>query len=524
VEVINTDLAVIGGGTAGSIAAYEAKKAGLDVVILEKAGIKRSGCLAPGVNAIYSYLHEGDSPEDYVKWVEFQGMGLLRRDLAHSMISESRYAVSILENYGLITDGERQGRFGLRIAGESIKPILADIARENAEIIEHCYAFRLAADGSGGSVNSSVKGVYAYDIKNDEVFFVRARATLIATGGCSGIYKPYTVPWYPPCNAGTGYALAIRAGAEITSFEIRFIPIRIKDVNSPIGVTAVGFRAPLRNADGEEFMKTKYAEFGGETAPIAIRAYGPMKEIMEGKFPVYIDTRGLTQEQVEILIKLYLNGWPIFLLFLKARQIDPSEEPLEVQPCEPYITGSHTVAGIWVDEGRMTSVPNLLAAGDAAGGVPLKHVGGALAEGVIAARTAATLKNSADFRPEEPEFTFDGEYEASDVEKRMQYVLDCYAGGMSRFYYYNEQSVRKAILEIEKLRSVSLKGKPLRCFEVTDRLEVARVMLYHMLERRETRMPPFQMRSDYPEFSDSKYFLNSVTVNGAIKLIRRDAA
>ncbi len=517
-EVIDTDLAVVGGGTAGCIAAYEAKKAGLDVVILEKAGIKRSGCLAPGVNAIYSYLHEGDRAEEYVKWVEFQGMGLLRKDLARSMISESRYAVSVLEKYGLITDGERQGRFGLRIAGESIKPILADIARENAEVIEHCYAFRLAADGSG------IRGVYAYDLKNDEAFFVRARATLIATGGCSGLYRPYTVPWYPPCNAGSGYALAIRAGAEVTSFEIRFVPIRIKDVNSPIGVTAVGFRAPLRNAEGEEFMKTKYADFGGEAAPIAIRAYGPMKEIMEGRFPVYIDTRGLSREQVESLIRLYLNGWPIFLLFLKARQIDPSEEPLEVQPCEPYITGSHTVAGIWVDEGRMTSLNYLLAAGDAAGGVPLKHVGGALAEGVIAARTAATLKNSADFRPEEPDLTFDGECSADDVEKRMQYVLDCYAGGMSRFYCYNEQSARKAILEIEKLRSVSLNGKPLRCFEVTDRLEVARVMLYHMLERRETRMPPFQMRSDYPEISSSKYFLNSVTSDGTIRLIRRDAA
>jgi adenylylsulfate reductase subunit A len=518
VEVINTDLAVIGGGTAGCIAAYEAKKAGLDVVILEKAGIKRSGCLAPGVNAIYSYLHEGDSPEDYVKWVEFQGMGLLRRDLTHSMISESRYAVSVLENYGLIADGGRQGRFGLRITGESIKPILADIARENAEIIEHCYAFRLASDSSG------VKGVYAYDLRNNEVFFVRAKATLIATGGCSGLYKPYTVPWYPPCNAGTGYALAIRAGAEITSFEIRFIPIRIKDINSPIGVTAVGFKAPLRSAEGEEFMKTKYGEFGGESAPIAIRAYGPMKEIMEGRFPVYIDTRGLTQEQVESLIRLYLNGWPIFLLFLKARQIDPSAEPLEVQPCEPYITGSHTIAGIWVDESRMTTVPYLLAAGDAAGGVPLKHVGGALAEGVIAARTAAMLKNSLDFQPDEPELAFDGECDAGDVEKRMQYVLDCYAGGMSRFYYYSEQSVRRAILEVERLRSISLKGKPIRCFEVTDRLEVARVMLYHMLERRETRMPPFQMRSDYPEFSDSKYFLNSVTTDGAISLLRRDAA
>ncbi len=518
-EVINTDLVIIGGGTAGCIASYEAKKLGLDVVILEKAGVKRSGCLAPGVNAIYSYLHEGDSPEDYVQWVEFQGMGLLRKDLAHSMIAQSRYAVSILEDYGLIAgeDGkkERQGRFGLRIVGESIKPILADIAKDSAEIIEHSYALKLAVD-------NGIRGIYAYDLRNQEVFFVRARATLIATGGASGLYKPYTVPWYPPCNAGSGYALAIRAGAEITSFEIRFIPIRIKDVNSPIGVTAVGFKAPLKNSKGEEFMKSKYAEFGGETAPIAIRAYGPMKEIMEGRFPVYIDTRGLTSEQIEKLIKLYLNGWPIFLLFLRGRGINPSEEPLEVQTCEPYITGSHTIAGIWVDEERKTTIPYLLAAGDAAGGVPLKHVGGALAEGVIAARTAAKLKNSLDFKPDEMAIGFEGDYDAKDAEERMKYILDCYAGGMSRFYYYNEESVKKAIVEIEKLRELNLSGKPVRCLEVYDKLEVANVMLHHMVERRETRMPPFQMRSDYPELSSSKYLLNSVTVDGAVKVFRRD--
>ena len=514
-EVITTDLAIIGGGTAGCIASYEAKKLGLKSVIIEKARVRRSGCLAPGVNAIYSYLHEGERPEDYYEFVKFQGMGLARKDLALSLIGETGYAVSVLEEYGLPVLHERQGRFGMRIYGEHIKPILSDIAVESAEnIIERAYAIELAVD------DNQVHGVYVFDLKNDEVFFVRSKAVLIATGGASGLYRSYTVPWYPPSNAGTGYSLAIRAGAEIEGFEFRFIPPRIKDVNSPIGVTAVGFRAPLKNSEGEEFMKTRYEEFGGETAPIAIRAYAPSREYAEGRFPVYIDTRGLDDEQREKLIKLYLNAWPMFYLFVVARGIDFSKDMLEVMPCEPYISGSHTVAGIWIDEGRMTSVKYLLAAGDAAGGVPLKHVGGALAEGIIAARSAAGISRSNSYAPEEKQVEF-GEYSWRDVEERMQFVLDHYAGGISRYYIYNETSAKVALSEIENLLGIEMGGDPVRVFETKDRLVTARTMLAHMIERRETRMPPFQMRSDYPELSSSNYMLVS-RFDGESFSFRRD--
>ncbi len=514
-EVITTDLAIIGGGTAGCIASYEARKHGLESVIIDKAKLRRSGCLAPGVNAIYSYLHEGESPEDYYSFVKFQGMGLARRDLAVSLIKETPYAVKVLESYGLPVLHERQGRFGMRIYGEHIKPILSDIAVESTEnIIERAYAIELAADGA------EVHGVYVYDLREDEVLFVKARAVLIATGGASGLYRSYTVPWYPPSNAGTGYSLAIRAGAEIEGFEFRFIPPRIKDVNSPIGVTAVGFRAPLRNSDGEEFMKTKYAEFGGETAPIAIRAYAPSKEYLEGSFPVYIDTRGLDEDQKERLIKLYLNAWPMFFLFVIARGIDLTRDMLEVMPCEPYISGSHTVAGIWVDESRMTSLRYLYAAGDAAGGVPLKHVGGALAEGIIAARSASKISRVSDFTPAEIDVEF-GEYHWKDAEERMQFVLDHYAGGISRYYVYNEASAGIALKEIERLMELNLGGEPVRVFETRDRLVTARAMLEHMIERRETRMPPFQMRSDYPELSSSNYMLVS-RFDGRSFQFRRD--
>ncbi|HIH70088.1 FAD-binding protein [Methermicoccus shengliensis] len=527
-DIIDTDVAIIGGGTAGCMAALELRRANphLHITVLERSSLKRGGCLAPGVNAIYTYLHEGERPEDFVEWVRFQGMGLVRDDLALTMIEHTPYAVSILEEYGLYMEREngkpaRQGRWGVRVRGEYIKPTLAKMAMEHADtILEGVYALDV-------HVEDAVCGVYALDVSTAEPYFVRAKSVLVATGGASGLYRPYSVSWYPPGNVGSGYSLGIRAGAEMTSLEVRFIPLRLKDVNAPIGITAVGFKAPLINARGEQFMKTRYANVGGESAPISLRLYAPTREVMEGRFPVCIDTRGLTREQAEKLKLLYLNGWPLFALFLAARGIDITTEPLEVQGTEPYITGSHTIAGYWIDTDRRTTLRGLYAAGDAAGGVPLSHVGGALAEGVIAARAIAEQTHGAP-SPEMGvvEETFeqylrplehDGVSPLS-VERQLQHTMDYNAGGMSRFYYSTEQSLKRALRDIQGLKSermgASSPKELLWCHEVRDRLWLAEAVVRHMLYRRETRMQGFQMRADYPEISSDVRFVNSVWRRG----------
>jgi len=522
----------MGGGTAGCMAALELKRVNprLHVTVLERSSLKRGGCLAPGVNAIYTYLHEGERAEDFVEWVRFQGMGLVRDDLALSMIEHTPYALSILEEYGLYIEKEdgkpaRQGRWGVRVRGEYIKPTLAKMAREHADtILEGVYALDV-------HVEDAVCGVYALDVNTAEPYFVRTKSVLVATGGASGLYSPYSVSWYPPSNVGSGYSIGIRAGAEMTSLEVRFIPLRLKDINAPIGITAVGFKAPLINARGEQFMKTRYADMRGEGAPISLRLYAPMREVMERRFPVCIDTRGLTRQQAEELRLLYLNGWPLFALFLAARGMDITTEPIEVQGTEPYITGSHTIAGYWIDTDRRTTLRGLYAAGDAAGGVPLSHVGGTLVEGVIAARAIAEQSHGTPpvgkveemfeqyLRPLEHEGV-----SPLGVERQLQHTMDYNAGGTSRFYYSTEQSLKRALRDIQALKSEKVGAHSPRellwCHEVRDRLWLAEAVVRHMLYRRETRMRGFQMRADYPDMSSDVGFVNSVW-RGDFKLFTR---
>ncbi|HIE54797.1 MAG TPA: FAD-binding protein, partial [Chromatiaceae bacterium] len=228
-----------------------------------------------------------------------------------------------------------------------------------------------------------------FGVRDGRPYAFYSKATVVATGGACGLYRWLTKPWYPPSNAGGGLAMGIRAGAEMTSFEARFVPIRIKDISAPIGVAAVGFKGTVRNVLGQAFMAERYAHLGGEGAPISVRVYAPTEEIMRGRGPCVIDMRGIPEEAERELEEMYLHGRPSFLLFLRANGIKLSEQPLEIAGLEPYITGSHSLAGYWVDERRRTTLPGLFAAGDCAGGMSLKHAGGALAEGEIAGQSAA---------------------------------------------------------------------------------------------------------------------------------------
>ena len=72
-KYITTDLLIIGGGTAGCYAAITAARKTQDIRILiaEKANIKRSGCLAAGVNALNAYITEGQTTRDYLEFVRW---------------------------------------------------------------------------------------------------------------------------------------------------------------------------------------------------------------------------------------------------------------------------------------------------------------------------------------------------------------------------------------------------------------------------------------------------------------------
>jgi adenylylsulfate reductase subunit A len=541
-KIIETDILIIGGGTAGCMAAVEAKERypQLNVVILEKAHVDRSGCLAGGMNAINAYLNKGETPESFVRYVRSDSCGLIREDLVKTMSELFEYCVKKVEKWGLpiLCDDQGnylpRGRWNIKINGESLKPILAKAARSaGAQVYNWINVTNLLMDGD------RVAGAVGFSLRNGTFYVVKAKATIIATGGAAGLYRPNNPgdashkTWYCPYNTGAGYAMGIRAGAEMTSFEMRYVALRTKDTIAPTGTIALGVKAPQVNAKGEHFMKSRYAHLGGDGAPTPYRTYGPLMEIKEGRGPVYLDTRGLNADQARELKAAYLDMYPSMVLYWAANNIDPSKEPIEVQTTEPYIVGGHCQAGYWVDGERRTTLKGLYAAGDVAGGAPYKFVSGCWAEGVIAARAAgADIANMPPVIISDQQIATQEEraFEAikrqgkvrypvapTDMEARLQKLLEQYAGGASTYYEMNEdmlqiarQRLAKLPADFEKLVATDL-HQLMKVHEIIDRVDVAQTLVEHLLYRKETRWPSYQTRTDYPERDDVHWlkFVNS---------------
>ena len=130
-ERLQTDVLVIGGGTAGCYAALTIaeQNAAVSVLICEKAHIKRSGCLAAGVNALNAYITKGRVPQDYVDYAKKDADGIVREDLLLTMSERLNAVTAKLEDLGLVllkdADGNyvTRGNRNLKINGENIKPI-----------------------------------------------------------------------------------------------------------------------------------------------------------------------------------------------------------------------------------------------------------------------------------------------------------------------------------------------------------------------------------------------------------------
>lgn len=554
-EILTTDLLIIGGGTAGCLAAVEAKQVApeLEVTILEKAHIDRSGCLAAGMNAINVYLNPGETPESFVKYVRADAMGLCREDLVLSLAEQVNAVVQRVEQWGLpIKKNEAgqyqpRGRWNIVINGELLKPIIAEAARQaGARVINRVAATNLLLEGE------RVVGACGVGVRDGRFYVIRAKAVIVATGGAAGIYRPnnggsaHHKMWYSPFNTGAGYAMGLRAGAEMTSFEMRFIALRTKDLIAPTGTLALGFGAPQVNARGEQFMKLRWAHLGGEGAPTCVRVYAPTLEVKEGRGPCYMDTRHLGAEQTHELKAAYLDMYPDIVLSWAANKFDPARDPIEIQGTEPYIVGGHCQAGYWITPERATTLPGLFAAGDVAGGAPYKFVSGCWAEGLLAARAAAAFCQADGTGKVDPA-QVEAERERAlapaqraqqelegiapaEMEERLQKIMDEYAGGVSVFYEINGERLAAARKHLQRLRGqipylVAADPHELTlAHEVIDRIDVAEAVVEHLDYRKETRWPGFQTRLDYPLRDDRSWlkFVNSRRApGGELEMIER---
>lgn len=545
-EKISTDVLIIGGGTAGCYAALTiSENSDKKVLICEKAHIKRSGCLAAGVNALNAYIVEGRKPQDYVDYAKKDADGIVREDLLLTMSEKLNEVTDRLEKLGLVILKDEDGKYvtrgnrNLKINGENIKPILADAVEKakNVTVLNRVNIFDYSVK------DNKINGAFGFGIESGIFYTIEAKAVIIATGGAAGLYKPNNPGfsrhkmWYPPFNTGAGYAMGIRAGAEMTTFEMRFIALRCKDTIAPTGTLAQGVGAKQINSLGEVY-ETKYGLTTSE------RVYGTVNENQEGRGPCYLRTEGITAEQDESLLKAYLNMAPSQTIKWIESGRNPSRQNVEIEGTEPYIVGGHTASGYWVDTDRATTIEGLFAGGDVAGGCPQKYVTGALAEGEIAGLSAVKYIDSKEsfekisdedtnyhLRETEKYLTDRHSlYTTEQLEEAMQTVMDSYAGGIKTNYRFNEKQLDIADCKIRQLETLTddLYAEDYQelmyICELKERLTVCKSVIAHLRARKETRWHSFAENLDYPEKDDKNFnkYVNSRLENGEIKIIIRD--
>ena len=399
------DILLIGGGMACCGAAYEAvrwnEKVGLNIKMVDKAAVDRSGAVAQGLSAINTYIGTEQDPADYARMVSNDLMGITRDDLAYDVGRNVDDSVFLFEEWGLpiwktLDDGSRvdgskweaqggkllkdggmpvrSGKWQIMINGESYKWIVAEAAKKalgSDNIQERVFIVKLVNDKNDPK---RIAGAIGFSTRDDKIFVYKFKACLLAAGGCVNIFRPRSVgegtgrAWYPVWNSGSTYAMAAEAGAELTMMENRFVPARFKDGYGPVGAWFLLFKAKATNAFGEVYMDTNkemlndYPPYGQAAVPAScLRNHLMMKEMREGRGPIYMDTPTALGKLAETLtpkeIKhLEAEAWEDFLDMCigqagvwAGENIEPEKTPSELMPTEPYLLGSHSgCCGIWV--------------------------------------------------------------------------------------------------------------------------------------------------------------------------------
>jgi adenylylsulfate reductase subunit A len=529
-EIIHTDLLVIGGGASGCIAAIGAKEQGvLDVLVLEKAEISRSGDAGGGNDHLLAHLNTGeawDTDQAMAEYYTRVSQGLIDIRIANRLhISRIREIVDKLESFGIeMKDPEtgqylrtksfgQPGPFFINYKGKRIKPILAgEVKKRRVKVLNRINVTNLLTDGN------QVVGAMGFNVRTGTFYVVTSKATILATGDAIRLWpSPTGLPfntWMNPYNNGAGHAMAFRAGAELANMEITVNTLVPKGF-SAAGLNAfVGMGAYFVNSLGERYMN-KYHPMG-EGAPRNLLTLGTYREITEGRGPCYVDCRHLSKEAMD---HLTTNLLPVdkdtFMTFCKQKGIDLKKALLEIAVSEVQSAGiAGSVSGIVIDEEGRTTVDRLYAAGACT--VPSFGLSGALAigysVGIEAAKVCLRIPKAGEHGKQEVENEFQSVYAALNrkegfpcrrFEEKLRQVMGAYVGDIK-----TEKGLEIGLRKLDELERRADEVKANNCHELMrmaefkDLLLIGKLVATAALERKESRMGMSHMRGDYPEQDD----------------------
>ncbi|AYC39312.1 fumarate reductase/succinate dehydrogenase flavoprotein subunit [Streptomyces griseorubiginosus] len=527
-EEIRCDVLVIGGGTAGTMAALTAAEHGADVLLLEKAHVRHSGALAMGMDGVNNAVIPGRAePDDYVAEITRANDGIVDQSTVRQTATRGFGMVQRLESYGVKFEKDEHGDYAVRQVhrsgsyvlpmpeGKDVKKVLyrqlrRREMRERIRIENRVMPVRvLTAPDDGRAV-----GAVGFNTRNGAFVTVRAGAVVLATGACGRLGLPasgYLYGTYEnPTNAGDGYAMAYHAGAELTGIECFQINPLIKDYNGPAcAYVANPFGGYQVNRHGERFVDSDYwsgqmmAEFAAEVA--------------SDRGPVYLKLSHLPEESIASLESiLHSTERPTRGTFHEGRGHDYRTHDIEMHISEIGLCGGHSASGVRVDDHARTTVPRLYAAGDLAC-VPHNYMIGAFVFGDLAGADASQ------YTPYEGELPTDQLRAAHELiyrplrnpdgppQPQVEYKLRRFVND----YVAPPKSGARlslALEHFERMRDdIAAMGahtphELMRCAEVTFIRDCAEMAARASLARTESRWGLYHDRLDHPRRDDDSWF------------------
>lgn len=399
------DIVVIGGGTAGPMAAIKAKEKNkeLRVLLVDKANVKRSGAISMGMDGLNNAIIPGHStPEQYTKEITIANDGIVNQAAVYAYATHSFETIEQLDRWGVKFEKDETGDYAVKKVhhmgayvlpmpeGHDIKKVLyRQLKRARVSITNRLVCTRLLTDEEG-----AVNGVMGFDCRTADFHVIKTKAVILACGAAGRLGLPssgYLMGTYEnPTNAGDGYAMAYHAGAELANLECFQINPLIKDYNGPACAYVTG---PLggytANNKGERFIECDY--WSGQMM------WEFHQELESGNGPVFLKLDHLAEETIQNIEEiLHSNERPSRGQFHANRGTDYRTQMVEMHISEIGFCSGHSASGVWVNERAETSVKGLYSAGDMAA-VPHNYMLGAFTYGWFAGNNAAEFVAGREF-------------------------------------------------------------------------------------------------------------------------------
>lgn len=547
---IDCDVLVIGGGTAGTMAALTAAENGAQVLLLEKAHVRHSGALAMGMDGVNNAVIPGKAePEDYVAEITRANDGIVNQRTVYQTATRGFAMVQRLERYGVKFEKDEHGEYAVRRVhrsgsyvlpmpeGKDVKKALYRVLRqrsmrEKIRIENRFMPVRVLTHG-GRAV-----GAAAFNTRTGEFVTVAAKAVILSTGACGRLGLPasgYLYGTYEnPTNAGDGYAMAYHAGAELSGIECFQVNPLIKDYNGPAcAYVANPFGGYQVNALGERFVDSDYWS-GQMMAEVK-------EEIESARGPIYLKVSHLPDETLTTLENiLHTTERPTRGTFHANRGHDYRTHDIEMHISEIGLCSGHSASGVWVDEHARTTVPGLYAAGDLAC-VPHNYMIGAFVYGDLAGEHAASTLPEVDAPEELPADQIaqahdliyrplrhpDGPPQPQVEFKLRRFVNDYVAPPKTATKLsIAVQTFERMVAEVEGI-GARTPHELMRAAEVSFIRDCAEMAARSSLTRTESRWGLYHERADLPERDDAqwRYHLNLYKgADGAMNFVKRPVA